>query len=157
MVRGDIGDAIHMKGSKMRPNLIPVLLASALCFFPATLVAQAVGETGATAKKGIWIGNLDLCGSGPVKATASVEALSGLPIVNITLPAALRDALAKLTAANIGKPLPIRVDGRVVSEPHVNEPILGGELQISGVDQADADRIAAALQSCPAETARTAG
>ena len=88
---------------------------------------------------------------------ADTDDHSGLPVVNITLPAELRDALATLTAANIGKPLPIRVDGKVVSEPHVNEPISGGQLQISGVDRAEADRIAAALQSCFGGTARTAG
>ena len=64
---------------------------------------------------------------------------------------------AELTAANLGKPLPIRVDGRVVSAPLVNEPITGGEVQIAGVDQAEAERIAAALQTCPGEAAKTAG
>ncbi|MFC3787009.1 hypothetical protein GGR90_002435 [Sphingopyxis italica] len=139
----------------MRLNLAPVLLASALLLCPAALTAQAVAQSGAAAEKGIWIGNLDLCRSGPVKAVASIELYSSLPIVSIVLPAALHDALEELTAANIGKPLPIRVNGRVVSEPNVNEPISGGELQISGVDQAEADRIAAALQSCSTETART--
>ena len=141
----------------MRSNPVPVLLASVLMLCPAALMAHAVAQPGTAAEKGIWIGNLELCRSGPVKAVASVDVHSGFPIVNIVLPAALRDALAELTAANIGKALPIRVDGRVVSEPHVNEPISGGQLQISGVDQADADRIAAALQSCAAETAKTAG
>ncbi len=141
----------------MRLNLAPALLASCLLSCPAMLAAQAVGEPGAATEKGIWLGNLDLCRSGPVKAVASIEALSGLPIVSITLPEALRGALEKLTAANIGKPLSIRVDGRVVSEPHVNEPIVNGELQISGVDQAEADRIAAALQGCSAEGPRKAG
>jgi hypothetical protein len=143
------------KGLKMRLNLVPGLLAFTLLLCPAILRAEAPAQPGTT-ERGIWIGNLDLCRAGPVKATASIETLSGLPIVNIVLPAAMRDALAELTAANIGKPLAIRVDGRIVSEPHVNEPILGGQLQISGVDQAEADRIAAALQSCSAETARTA-
>ncbi len=104
-------------------------------------------------QRGIRIGDLDLCRAGPVKAEAGADPASGLPIVNIKLSATLRDALAELTRANIGKPLPIRVDGRIVSEPHVNEPILNGELQISGIDRTEADRIAAALQSCSAESA----
>ena len=78
-----------------------------------------------------------------------------MPIVNIVLPAPLREAMAELTAANLGKPLPIRVDGRVVSAPLVNEPITGGQVQIAGVDQAEAERIAAALQTCPGETPKT--
>lgn len=146
----------------MRPRFVTPLLAFALLSCPASLAAQQdAGEARAApappAEKGIWIGSLDLCRSGPVKAMASTDTYSGQPIVNVTLPATLRGALAELTAANIGKPMPIRVDGRVVSEPYVNEPISGGELQISGIDRAEADRIAAALQSCPAETARTDG
>ncbi|HEY0598357.1 SecDF P1 head subdomain-containing protein [Sphingopyxis sp.] len=121
------------------------------------LAAQIVGEPVVASEKGIWIGNLDLCRSDPVKAVAGIETLSGLPIVSITLPASLHGALEKLTTANIGKPLSIRVDGRIVSEPYVNEPIVNGELQISGIDQAEADRIAAALQGCSEEKTRTAG
>jgi preprotein translocase subunit SecD len=139
-----------MKGPKMRSKSITVLLIAALC--PANLAAQPV-----EAEKGIWIGNLDLCRSGPVKATANIEPESGSPIVNIVLPAPLREAMAELTTANLGKPLAIRVDGRIVSEPHVHEPITGGEVQISGVDQAEAERIAATLQSCPADISKTAG
>ena len=125
------------------------------------LCAAAVVGSGTAAaeisQRGIWIGDLDLCRAGPVKAEAGADPASGLPIVSIKLSEALRDALAKLTRANVGKPLPIRVDGRIVSEPHVHEPLLNGDLQISGIDRSEADRIAAALQSCPAETPRTTG
>lgn len=134
----------------MRSKLAYICLVAVLC--PAGLAAQ-VADT----EKGIWIGNLDLCRSGPLKAAANIEPQNGLPIVNIILPAPLREAMAELTAANLGKPLPIRVDGRVVSAPLVNEPITGGEVQIAGVDQAEAERIAAALQTCPGEAAKTAG
>lgn len=138
----------------MRSKPILILAASTLLSCPADLAAQAAAGPGPAAERGIWIGDLDLCRAGPVEAKADTEIYSGLPIVSIVLPAPLRQALAELTAANIGKPLAIRVDGRVVSEPHVNEPITGGQLQISGVDQAEAERIAAALQSCPADTDR---
>jgi len=136
----------------MRSKTISTLFVVALC--PASLAAQPVAEP---ADNGIWIGNLDLCRSGSVIAAANIDADSGLPIVNIVLPAPLREAMAELTAANLGKPLPIRVDGKVVSEPYIHEPITGGEVQIAGVDQAEAERIAAALQTCPADMIKTAG
>lgn len=143
----------------MRPSVVYPLLTFALFFWSARLTAQDVAAadavTARVAEKGIWIGNLDLCRSGPVKAIASFDAYGSLPIVSIVLPATLSGALAELTAANIGKPLAIRVDGRVVSEPHVHEAIVGGELQISGIDQAEAERVAATLQTCPAEPTRT--
>jgi preprotein translocase subunit SecD len=57
---------------------------------------------------------------------------SGVPIVlfRLTEPSSLR--FADLTARNVGKPLAIRVDGRVLSKPVVRQPILGGSGQISG-------------------------
>ncbi len=132
----------------MRSKLVYMCFVAVL--YPAGLAAQ-----GADMEKGIWIGDLDLCRSGPVDAAANFEPQNGLPIVNVVLPAPLREAMAELTAANLGKPLPIRVDGRVVSAPLVHEPITGGQVQIAGVDQAEAERIAAALQTCPGETPKT--
>jgi SecD/SecF fusion protein len=57
---------------------------------------------------------------------------TGAPIVvfRLTEPSALR--FAELTARNVGKPLAIRVDGRVLSKPVIREPIRGGSGQISG-------------------------
>lgn len=141
----------------MRLKTAHILLAMIMLAHPtAGSAAQGAAEPavaspggGDPLKKGIWIGNLNLCNAGPVTAMASFDSFSGLPVVNITLDATLSDALGELTAANIGKPLPIRVDGKIVSEPNVNEPIRGGQLQISGLNQAEADRIVATLQACP--------
>lgn len=143
----------------MPKKCLPLLFLLALAVGPAALAAPEPSDaspahTDAAAEQGIWIGDLALCNAGPVKAALRAESYNGLPIVNITLPATLREALAKLTAANIGKPLPIRVNGRIVSEPHVNEPIQGGELQVSGLSQAEADNLVASLQACTGDRAQ---
>ena len=39
---------------------------------------------------------------------------------------------AKLTSENVNKPFAIILDGKVLSAPNINEPILGGSAQISG-------------------------
>lgn len=39
---------------------------------------------------------------------------------------------AKLTTENVNKPFAIILDGKVLSAPNINEPILGGQAQISG-------------------------
>ncbi|WP_162789581.1 hypothetical protein [Altererythrobacter sp. ZODW24] len=39
---------------------------------------------------------------------------------------------AEMTAAMVGEELPIMLAGEVLISPRVNEPILGGTLQISG-------------------------
>lgn len=41
-------------------------------------------------------------------------------------------AFADLSSRNVGKPVEIRIDGRVFSKPIIREPILGGRGQISG-------------------------
>ena len=49
---------------------------------------------------------------------------------------------------NVGKPIAIILDGKVLSAPHVNEPILGGSAQISGNFTVDsANQLAIALRS----------
>ena len=139
----------------------PLLSVLALAVCPMAQAAQKPADAGpapapaaGAVESGIWIGDLALCSAGPVKAVLRAESYNGLPVVNITLPATLREALAKLTAANIGKPLPIRVNGRIVSEPHVNEPIQGGELQVAGLSQAEADDLVASLQACAGDAAQ---
>lgn len=53
-----------------------------------------------------------------------------------------------MTSANIGQQIAIVIDGEVVSAPIVNEPILGGSVQISGgFGEGEAQELAIILQS----------
>ncbi len=55
---------------------------------------------------------------------------------------------AKLTTENVNKPFAIILDGKVLSAPNINEPILGGSAQISGSFTVDtANQLAIALRS----------
>jgi preprotein translocase subunit SecD len=55
---------------------------------------------------------------------------------------------AKLTTENVNKPFAIILDGKVISAPNINEPILGGSAQISGsFTIASANQLAIALRS----------
>ena len=55
---------------------------------------------------------------------------------------------AKLTSANVGKPFAIILDGKVLSAPNINEPILGGSAVISGNFTNDsASQLAISLRS----------
>ncbi|MFB9902941.1 protein translocase subunit SecD [Allokutzneria oryzae] len=53
-------------------------------------------------------------------------------VVSVTFRAAGSDIWSKFTSANVGKRAAFVLDGRVVSAPNINEPILGGNTQISG-------------------------
>jgi preprotein translocase subunit SecD len=71
-----------------------------------------------------------------------------VPIVVFRLTDTSAVRFAELTARNVGKPLAIRVDGRVLSKPVVREPILGGSGQISdGLSAEEARDVANRLAS----------
>ena len=57
--------------------------------------------------------------------------------------------LAQLTTDSVGHALAFRALGRVVSEPHILEPIVGGQLQINGPARSELQQVQAALKSCP--------
>ncbi len=71
-------------------------------------------------------------GSSIVRATSGFDAISNEPIVNIEFNMSGAKKFAAMTSQNIGKTIAIVLDGKVISAPRVNEPILGGEVQISG-------------------------
>jgi preprotein translocase subunit SecD len=65
-------------------------------------------------------------------ATASLDQRINEPIISIRLTAASGRSFGELTAANVGKAVEVRVDGKAVMKPIIREPILGGTLMISG-------------------------
>ncbi|MDT1115674.1 hypothetical protein RNI00_30015, partial [Pseudomonas aeruginosa] len=54
------------------------------------------------------------------------------PVVNITFNSDGGEKVAKLTTQNVNKPFAIILDGKVLSAPNINEPILGGSAVIAG-------------------------
>jgi preprotein translocase subunit SecD len=70
------------------------------------------------------------------------------PVVSITFNTDGGAKFAKLTTQNVGKPFAIILDGKVLSAPNINEPILGGSAQISGRFTAEtAGQLAISLRS----------
>jgi preprotein translocase subunit SecD len=56
----------------------------------------------------------------------------GRPVVSITFNTAGARRFGRVTQENVNKPFAIILDDRVLSAPNINEPILGGQAQISG-------------------------
>jgi len=70
------------------------------------------------------------------------------PVVNISFNGQGGRKFAQTTQKNVGKRFAIVVDGKVQSAPRINEPILGGQAQISGNFTVDgANQLAIALRS----------
>ncbi|HOB13792.1 MAG TPA: protein translocase subunit SecD [Novosphingobium sp.] len=113
-----------------------------------TLVAQGIAPAGSEllpyadpAKDGV--GRLAVKRYGGVSGDQLTNAQPGNddktnePIVSITFDQAGSTKFAKLTRENVGKPFAIILDGKVLSAPNIQEPILGGQARISGSFTAD--------------------
>jgi len=76
----------------------------------------------------------------------------GQPVVSITFNSAGSRRFGRVTQENVNKPFAIILDERILSAPNINEPILGGQAQISGsftVESANALAISLASGKLP--------
>ncbi|WP_298196217.1 protein translocase subunit SecD [Novosphingobium sp.] len=81
-------------------------------------------------------------------AQQTFEQQNNQPVVSITFDQTGGAKFAKLTSENVGKPFAIILDGKVISAPNINEPILGGSAQISGSFTVEtANQLAISLRS----------
>jgi len=87
-------------------------------------------------------------GDSLTNAVQSTEQQTNRAVVSITFDQAGGAKFAKLTSENVNKPFAIILDGKVLSAPNINEPILGGSAQISGnFTIASANQLAISLRS----------
>ncbi|HVF84213.1 MAG TPA: protein translocase subunit SecD [Sphingomicrobium sp.] len=87
-----------------------------------------------------------------VDAKQTFDQQSGAPVVSITFNSAGARRFGRVTQENTGKPFAIILDEKVLSAPNINEPILGGQAQISGnftVESANALAISLASGKLP--------
>ena len=83
-----------------------------------------------------------------VNAQATVDPQTNEDAVSIQFDSQGAQRFAQLTTQNVGKPFAIILDGEVLSAPNINEPIRGGQAQISGSFDADsANALAISLRS----------
>lgn len=88
-----------------------------------------------------------LTGSMIVDAQPTFE-VSGKPSVTVRFDALGSRRFARATRENVGRPFAIVLDNVVISAPAINEPILGGQAQISGNFTVEsANQLAIALRS----------
>jgi preprotein translocase subunit SecD len=76
----------------------------------------------------------------------------GQPVVSIKFNTAGARRFGRVTQENVGKPFAIILDEKILSAPNINEPILGGQAQISGsftVESANALAISLASGKLP--------
>ena len=83
-----------------------------------------------------------------IDANPGYDQQSNAPIVNIRFNGQGGRRFARVTQDNVGKPFAMILDNVVLSAPNINEPILGGQAQISGnFTTQSANELAIALRS----------
>ena len=83
-----------------------------------------------------------------INAQQSNDQQTNEPVVSIQFDQQGGAKFAKLTTENVNRPFAIILDGKVISAPNINEPILGGSAQISGSFTTEsATQLAIALRS----------
>ncbi|WP_185985603.1 protein translocase subunit SecD [Aureimonas mangrovi] len=65
-------------------------------------------------------------------AQAGFNSQTNEPVVNITFDSRGAQQFGAVTQQNVNRPFAIVLDNQVLSAPNINEPILGGQAQISG-------------------------
>lgn len=74
----------------------------------------------------------DLTGADLTEAKVSFDGVTGKPVVLIEFNDGGEKKFAELTERNVGRQLPIILDGQVISAPVVRDKIVGGSAQITG-------------------------
>jgi preprotein translocase subunit SecD len=83
-----------------------------------------------------------------IDARQGFDQTNGEAVVNIRFDTAGARRFGRVTQENVNKPFAIILDDVVISAPNINEPILGGQAQISGSFTVDsANQLAVALRS----------
>ena len=83
-----------------------------------------------------------------INAQQQFDQQSGQPVVTISFDSGGANTFARVTTQNVNKRFAMVLDGKILSAPSINEPILGGSAQISGSFTVDtANNLAIALRS----------
>jgi protein-export membrane protein SecD len=99
----------------------------------------------------IWVNMADAAtvdGNDVNDASTSIDPVTNEPVVNFHFSEKGANRFGKLTSDNVGKSIAIVLDRLVISAPRIMEPILGGNVQISGqFTTAEASNLVAVLRS----------
>ena len=83
-----------------------------------------------------------------IDAQQGFDQQNNQPVVNIRFNGSGGKKFGRVTTENVNRPFAIILDGKVLSAPNINEPILGGSAQISGSFTVEnANQLAIALRS----------
>ena len=101
---------------------------------PGSKLMQGLNEEGTGGQPRMYLIRKRVMVSGDtlVDSQPGFDSRNNEPVVNFRFNSIGAKRFGDATANNVGKPFAIVLDGKVISAPRINEPILGGSGQISG-------------------------
>ncbi len=99
---------------------------------PGSIVLPGDRDTGGGPQQYVVLRRINVAGERLTDAQPGQNSQTGEWIVNFTFDGAGARQFADTTRENVGRPLAIVLDNKVISAPVIREPILGGRGQISG-------------------------
>lgn len=142
-----IGKTARLEFRMVDPNADPNEAAAGRVPVGSEIVPYAEGEGNGAAFE-VLRRQVMISGDQLLDAQQSFDQQSNQPVVTIRFDSAGSNTFAKVTAQNVNKRFAMVLDGRVLSAPSINEPILGGSAQISGsFSVASANALAISLRS----------
>ncbi len=123
-----LGQTAQLEFKLVDLNALPSNVQAGIAPAGSQIVPYADGQSGAIAVRRLG----GIRGDNLTGAQASRDQQTNESIVSISFDAQGGAKFAKLTTENVGKPFAIILDGKVLSAPNINEPIIGGRAQISG-------------------------
>src|SRR5690606_28263067 len=142
-----IGKTARLEFRMVDANADPAEAAAGRVPVGSEIVPYAEGEgTGAAFE--VLSRQVMISGEQLIDARQSYDPQSNLPVVTIRFDSGGSSTFARVTQQNVGKRFAMVLDGKVLSAPSINEPILGGSAQISGnFTVASANALAISLRS----------
>jgi preprotein translocase subunit SecD len=142
-----IGKTARLEFRMVDTNADPAEAAAGRVPVGSEIVPYAPGEGNGAAFE-VLRRQVMISGEQLINAQQSYDPQSNQPVVSIRFDSGGSSTFAKVTAQNVGKRFAMVLDGKVLSAPSINEPILGGSAQISGsFSVASANALAISLRS----------
>ncbi|WP_432770072.1 MAG: protein translocase subunit SecD [Sphingopyxis sp.] len=142
-----IGKTARLEFRMVDANADPAEAAAGRVPVGSEIVPYAEGE-GNGAPFEVLRRQVMISGEQLINAQQSYDSQSNVPVVTIRFDSSGSSTFAKVTAQSVGKRFAMVLDGKVLSAPSINEPILGGSAQISGsFTVATANNLAISLRS----------
>jgi preprotein translocase subunit SecD len=141
-----IGRTAHLEFKLVDLSVTPEQLASGRAPIGSQILPYAEGR-GPAARIAVQRRAI-ITGEMISSARQGFDSQDGRPVVNIGFDSTGTLRFGRVTQENVGKPFAIILDNVVLSAPRINDPILGGQAQISGSFTVEtANDLAISLQS----------